>query len=51
MSGRLRKQEAGPPYFWSTTEPPQIVRTPDTNIIKGGLPGLSAQARALNQNQ
>lgn len=47
VSGRLRKQEAGPPYFWSTTEPPQIVRTPATNIIRGGLLGLSAQCRAL----
>lgn len=42
VSGRLRKQEAGPPYFWSTTEPPQNVRTPATNIIRGGLLGLSA---------
>lgn len=44
VSGRLRKQEAGPPYFWSTTEQPQNVRTPATNIIRGGLP---AQSRAL----
>lgn len=44
ISGKLRKPEAGPPYFWSTTEPPQNVRTPAANIIRGGL---SAQSRVL----
>lgn len=45
--GRLRKKEHGPPYVWSTTEPPQNVRTPASNIVRGGIPGLSAHSRAL----
>lgn len=45
--GRLRKNEAGPPYYWTTKEPSRNVRTPARNIIRGGLPGLTVHARTL----
>lgn len=42
--GRLRKNKAGPPYWWSTTSGPSNVWTPAQNIIRGKLPGLKGPA-------
>lgn len=47
--GRLRKNEYGPPYYWTTEEPRRDVRTPARNIVRG-LPGLTGTARALGNN-
>ncbi|XP_039278702.1 piggyBac transposable element-derived protein 4-like [Nilaparvata lugens] len=44
--GRLKKNESGPPFPWFTKSPNnQRVRTPAHNIIRGGLPGLTAESR------
>lgn len=44
--GRMRKNEQGPPFCWSTVEPPRNVRTPARNLIRG-LPGLTPVSRGL----
>lgn len=44
---RMRKNELGPPFWWATKEPPLNVRTPATNMIQGGLPGLTLVSTAL----
>lgn len=48
--GRVRKNEPGPGYKWSSNEPTRNVRTPARNIIRGGLPGIRGPARTLGNN-
>lgn len=47
LFSRMRKNELRPPFWWATKEPPINVRTPATNMIQGGLPGLTRVSRAL----
>lgn len=47
---RLRKNECGPPYWWTTKEPTVNARVPARNVIRGGLPGLKDPARALRNS-
>lgn len=50
LFSRLKKGEFGPPYCWTTKEPPRNVRTPARNIIRGRLPGLLQPAKALGNS-
>lgn len=47
---RLRKNEFWPPYGWTTKEQTVNARVPARNVIRGGLPGLKAPARALGNS-
>lgn len=48
--GRLKKDEFGPGYPWCTRCSTNTrVRTPAHNIIRGGLPGLTAESRRLGK--